>query len=423
MIFASIGKLNFGTTLGTSPQDMTVLSVNGVNLLCPIAADNASFGNGVVVKAPDGRIYAGSGTSSTSLTSFLNALISRINACSSVNGGPVIGGYTTPSVLGTTIQIIAPVALGDGPNGQPSSRAGTVGSLSKFIGFPMGSVQVGHSYGGISTSALAMTGGQDLVVNGTTRIVRKGVGAFSRTDIVSSINSYPKGPKRSDCAGATCTYDEEMTNVANWFAYYRTRMLMMKTSVGRAFVPVDTNYRVGFITICPIAGPCGDSLFALAGVLTTKDVAVDASKYLKIDLFTAPQKNAWYTKLYATTPLGGTPLREALARVGAIYAGKFGSGLTTGLTAADDPITRSCQPNFALLATDGYWNGGPGYKEDGTTLIGNQDNANVGPFSLQTQGVFDGGTPTASDTLADVALYYYQTDLRPQPKFSVFIGG
>ena len=270
----------------------------------------------------------------------------------------------------------------------------------------MGSVQVGHSYGGISTSALAMTGGQDPVVNGTTRIVRKGVGAFSRTDIVSSINSYPKASKRSDCAGATCTYDEEMTNFANWFAYYRTRMLMMKTSVGRAFIPVDTNYRVGFITICPVSGAC-------AAVGSTLGQSVVSAKYLKIDDFTPTQKNAWYTKLYATTPLGGTPLREALARVGAIYAGKFGSGLTTGLTAAnDDPITRSCQPNFALLATDGYWNGGPGYKEDGTTLIGNQDNANVGPFSLQTQGVFDGGTPTASDTLADVALYYYQTDLR-----------
>ena len=138
-----------------------------------------------------------------------------------------------------------------------------------------------------------------------------------------------------------------------------------------------------------------------------------ASKYLKIADFTPTQKNAWYTKLYGTAPLGGTPLREALARVGAIYAGQFGNALTTGLTAAnDDPVTRSCQPNFALLATDGYWNLGPGFREDGVTAIGNVDNVNAAPYSLQSQGVFDGGTPTASDTLADVALYYYKTDLR-----------
>ncbi|HZV61155.1 MAG TPA: hypothetical protein VFF75_01940, partial [Methylophilaceae bacterium] len=55
-------------------------------------------------------------------------------------------------------------------------------------------------------------------------------GAFVRTDIVASVNSYPKAATRVDCAGATCTYAEEMTNFANWWTYYRTRMQGMKTA-------------------------------------------------------------------------------------------------------------------------------------------------------------------------------------------------
>ena len=35
----------------------------------------------------------------------------------------------------------------------------------------------------------------------------------------------------------------------NWYAYYRDRLSMMKTGVGRAFRGLDDNYRVGFMTI------------------------------------------------------------------------------------------------------------------------------------------------------------------------------
>ncbi len=40
-----------------------------------------------------------------------------------------------------------------------------------------------------------------------------------------------------------------MTNFANWYSYYRTRMQMMKTSTSHAFKTIDSRYRVGFITI------------------------------------------------------------------------------------------------------------------------------------------------------------------------------
>ncbi|MCW5620453.1 MAG: hypothetical protein KIS79_05030 [Burkholderiales bacterium] len=218
-------------------------------------------------------------------------------------------------------------------------------------------------------------------------------GQFKRVDIISSVTSYPKAATRTDCAGATCTYAEELTNFSNWYAYYRTRMQMMKSAAGRAFLPLDDRYRVGLVTINP-------------------GKPVSSSKYLKLDKFEPNHKKAWYDKFYAQTSNSSTPLREALSRVGRHYAGKT-DGINQGMN--DDPIQYSCQRNFALLTTDGFWNGNAGQTISGGS-IGNQDNVDstVEPkWSARSNGTYDGGISGASNTLADVALYYYKTDLRP----------
>ncbi|MEO8104019.1 MAG: pyrrolo-quinoline quinone, partial [Betaproteobacteria bacterium] len=216
-------------------------------------------------------------------------------------------------------------------------------------------------------------------------------GRFSRVDIVGTTPVYVKGPAstRTDCLlPATCTYAEEAKNFANWFTYYRTRLAMMKTATGRAFLPIDDRYRVGFITINP-------------------NSPVTASKFLKVSKFDAAQRLSWYTKLYAQSTNGSTPLREALSRVGRYYANKT-TGINSGM--ADDPITYSCQQNFALLTTDGYWNSNSGDDLAGSA-VGNQDNNNTG-FTTRAVGAYDGAVSGASDTLGDVAAYYYKNDLR-----------
>jgi type IV pilus assembly protein PilY1 len=236
-----------------------------------------------------------------------------------------------------------------------------------------------------------MAGGSDLATGDLP--IRLGVGKFSRVDIGLGNNIYPKAAGRFDCAGATCTYAEEMTNFANWYAYYRTRMQMMKSAAGRAFIPIDDTYRVGFITINP-GSP------------------VSSSRYLRIQNYDAAHKGSWYTKFYQQRPTGFTPLREALSRVGRLYAGRF-DGINSGIPSADDPMEVSCQPNFAILSTDGYWfTGTTGNKIDGSAMT-QQDNVNIGPYSLESDGVYDGSPAGATVGLADTALYYYQNDLRP----------
>lgn len=225
-------------------------------------------------------------------------------------------------------------------------------------------------------------------------------GTFTRTDIVSTTPTYGNRPNRTDCAAApNCTYAEEITNFANWYSYYRTRMQMMKTSAGQAFLNIDNKYRVGFLTINP-GSP------------------VSSSKYLKIDTFDATHKSDWYIKFYSQIPNNSTPLRQALSRVGRHFAGKT-DGINSGMP--DDPMQYSCQQNFVLVTTDGYWNGSSGedVQLDGTTAVGNQDNVDSG-WSMRAIGAYDGGGAAGSyssggfaDTLADVAMYYYKTDLRP----------
>jgi type IV pilus assembly protein PilY1 len=192
----------------------------------------------------------------------------------------------------------------------------------------------------------------------------------------------------------------ELQNFANWYSFYRTRILMMKTGAGRAFASIGPSYRVGFMTI-----------YATPSSSTTD------AQYLAINDFTQTQKNSWYSKFYAMDATGGTPLKPAISTAGRNFAGKLGP----------DPVQYSCQQNFLILTTDGYWNANSanGVRLDGSTAVGNQDNVEASAGSALTvesptastatplpRPLFDGGNANTSNTLADVAAYYYNVDLR-----------
>lgn len=209
------------------------------------------------------------------------------------------------------------------------------------------------------------------------------------TNIVSTTNSYPypgsatKASSRTDCAGTTCTYAEEMTNYANWWTYYHTRMQSMKTSVSRAFKNIHNRYRVGFSTI------------SYTG-------ATDGTRFLSNNTFETTHKKNWFSKLFAQAPDSSTPLRGALSKAGRYYANKISGQV--------DPIQYSCQQNFTILSTDGYWNTGD---ETSTYTALNLTGGAIGNLDGgTTPRPMKEGTTAVSDTLADIAKYYYDTDLR-----------
>jgi type IV pilus assembly protein PilY1 len=155
-----------------------------------------------------------------------------------------------------------------------------------------------------------------------------------------------------------------LTNFANWYSYYRTRLLMMKTASGRAFSTLNNKYRVGLMMIN------------------------DAQPAVEMDTFEGAHRSSWYTKLYSVSTNGGTPLRESLSKAGKFYAGTLGT----------DPVQYSCQQNFSILSTDGYWNGNEGFKLDGTA-VGNQD-------STAGRPMYDGAQAATTVTTQYTRDYY-----------------
>ena len=162
---------------------------------------------------------------------------------------------------------------------------------------------------------------------------------------------------------------------ANWYRYYSTRMVMMKTSMSHAFKDMDEKFRIGFNTINENTG----------GILNVTD-------------FNAAQKSSFYSRFNGAKPSDSTPLREALSKAGSYYAKK-----RPGQTY--DPVQYSCQKNFTILSSDGYWNGAAGYKLDGAA-VGQQDGG------ATPRPMYDGMSQVAKvDTPFTVVRY--QTWTRP----------
>ena len=163
----------------------------------------------------------------------------------------------------------------------------------------------------------------------------------------------------------------ELQNFANWYSFYRTRLGLIKSAASLAFAPLSDDRRVGFITVSPKDTPTSAS--------------INPARYLPIKDFDTTQKDDWFKKLFSQVPGGASPSREGLARVGRYYAGKEDS-INSGMpaTGINDPVQYSCQQNFTIMTTDGYWNaqtetptrsglyGGP-LGLDGITKVGQQD--------------------------------------------------
>ena len=188
---------------------------------------------------------------------------------------------------------------------------------------------------------------------------------------------WPGSPDRDDCAVGDndpldCTYAQEIQNFANWFMYYRSREYVAKAGVGGVIARVQ-DIRVGYETIRnSVSEP----------VRQMNEHYYEGNKKLLLD------------DIYSVNSSGGTPLRRLLERAGDIFSCQ--TGTCPALPAPDG----FCQQNFALLFSDGYWNGG-------TAVSGNRDDDGAGPY--------DGGryADTVSSTLADVAMHYYETDMHP----------
>ena len=76
----------------------------------------------------------------------------------------------------------------------------------------------------------------------------------SPTTAGTSTRPTPTSPPTTCAADSAYTWRSPSTaaerlNFTNWYSYYRTRILMMKSATGRAFATVDDKFRVGYTAI------------------------------------------------------------------------------------------------------------------------------------------------------------------------------
>ncbi len=160
------------------------------------------------------------------------------------------------------------------------------------------------------------------------------------------------------CLVAHSAAGDDLQNFANWFSYYRKRHLAMRGGVGRAFDRLS-GLRVG--------------LFKINNRVNVSMLDYDT------------QRDTFYDTLYSFVGSGGTPSREAVNHIGQQYKRTDGNA----------PITERCQKCAGLLFTDGF------ASLSTSSGVGNADGGQGSPYA-----------DSYSNTMADIAMYYYKNDLR-----------
>jgi type IV pilus assembly protein PilY1 len=188
-------------------------------------------------------------------------------------------------------------------------------------------------------------------------------GAKLRRYEIKAGNTFPSGR----------SYADEMQNFANWFTYYRKRILMLNSSMSLV-LPKLSNMRMGVVRFNAQATP------------VMIDFTTSATAYQTL-----------LGTLQSIDPSGGTPTRETLKYVGEKY-----SSTTSGL------VQYSCQRNATMVITDGFAYATsvtpPAYSS--TRTAGTAPNTtllkvNTAPYTTITAG-----------SLADIASSYWIRNIR-----------
>jgi len=239
-------------------------------------------------------------------------------------------------------------------------------------------------------------------------------GCGSQTNCVVDTDTSGTAAPKSMAAGQ---------NIANWFAYYHTRILMAKSGLMTAFSGLDSNFRVGFGSINGNNAALISSFpdpYSFSTTTQSNNFLAGVAPFGKPSDATGQRFNFW-NWIASETASGNTPLRQALNAVGQYYSG---NDSTTPVSKAWDMMSSdpgyvsggtnntqiACRQAYTILTTDGFWN--ESYSGAGNT-DGTAGSEVTGPnaqsYTYSPVGPY---SDAYSDTLADVAMHYWQTDLQ-----------
>jgi len=216
-----------------------------------------------------------------------------------------------------------------------------------------------------------------------------------------STNAGCSGNERdNDCYTYNSVADDQKENFANWYTYYRSRMFSSRVGISEAFNKLENNFRLGW-------GRINKGASSIDGA-SVESVVHGVRQY------TSSHKTDFYNFLYTTNGSGSTPLRSALEGAGDYYE-------NSGRAWADDPDQavsdqtnpeQECRLAYTVLMTDGTWNGGAPSSAitDDDSKDGQEITQDQKSFKYIAEEPFKDGY---DDTLADVAMYFWKRDLRP----------
>lgn len=177
----------------------------------------------------------------------------------------------------------------------------------------------------------------------------------------------------------------EKENFANWYSFYRTRGLATISAAHLAFYELPSSIRFTWQRINQSSSP-------LSGNFGAYNIA---------------HKNTFFTWLKDNSSFSGsTPLRRAMTRAGNFLINTDKAWYNDINDSSSGSF--SCRPAYHILMADGMWNGSKpsdpsSYKDDNSswTTPDGRSYTPKAPFSHDND-----------DTLADLAMHYWATDLR-----------
>ncbi|MCP4629394.1 MAG: hypothetical protein GY850_38700 [bacterium] len=225
----------------------------------------------------------------------------------------------------------------------------------------------------------------------------------------SASDEYEGSSHYTSQEGATATWRPNLPasgtyNVYAWWCYWGSRdtnaLYTVNYAGGSDPIRINQQQDAGqWILLGPYnfdAGTSGTVTVTRDSQSTGSSTSADAVMFEEIGGATVnvDETGTLLDQLYGMESDGNTPLRTALENVGRYYHQDDGSDGNLGASPFSDAVQGgACQKAYAIVMTDGYWNGGsPG--------VGDVDGDQGDPFA-----------DDSSNTLADVAMYYYVTDL------------
>lgn len=207
-----------------------------------------------------------------------------------------------------------------------------------------------------------------------------------------------------------CSQQAELQNFANWFVYYRSRLLIAQGTLPTTLGAMSNQFRAGWGTIhqgITYANGIPSDYLNTSGSYLVDGQPSETVQHGVRD-WTGTNKSDYTKWIRTLKTYGGTPTRQSVKAVQNYFkrTDNFSPWSSDMVNGSDISTHLSCRRSYALVLTDGYYTPFAGQPANPP---GNRD----GNGSQSVDGLDHPFSDTSSNTLADYVMDSWLTDLQP----------